>query len=105
MTLPDGQGSITFDGVRRWATLQVARDPGKGPALLSAALALAGLMLSLFVSRRRVWVRASDVGAGRTLVEVGGLARTEGDRLGEEVDALTVELRAAAGEAPPDEED
>ncbi|MGH8939792.1 MAG: cytochrome c biogenesis protein ResB, partial [Actinomycetes bacterium] len=55
MTLPDGS-SITFDGVRRWASLQVARNPGRGPALAAAVLALAGLLLSLFVRRRRVWV-------------------------------------------------
>jgi cytochrome c biogenesis protein len=105
MTLPGGQGTIRFDGVRRWATLQVSRDPGKGPALVSAALALAGLMLSLFVSRRRVWVRASDLGGGRTLVEVAGLARTDSDRLGDEVDDLTAGLRAVAVQEPFDEED
>ena len=59
MTLPDG-ATITFDGVRRWASLQVARNPGTGPALAAAVLALAGLMLSLFVRRRRVWVRVAS---------------------------------------------
>ena len=75
--LPDG-ASITFDGVRRWASLQVARNPGTGPALAAAVLALAGLMMSLFVRRRRVWVRASTTDGGRTLVEVAGLTRHEG---------------------------
>jgi cytochrome c biogenesis protein len=79
MRLPDGAGSITFDGTRRWASLQVARNPGTGPALAAAVLALAGLMLSLFVRRRRVWVRAVTATDGRTLVEVAGLARTEAD--------------------------
>ena len=95
LDLPDGQGSIRFDGVRRFATLQVAHDPGKGPALVAALLALAGLMLSLFVKRRRVWVRAAQDGSGRTLVEVAGLARTEGeerDRLADEVTALASSL-------------
>jgi cytochrome c biogenesis protein len=95
LDLPDGQGSIRFDGVRRFATLQVAHDPGKGPALVAALLALAGLMLSLFVKRRRVWVRVADDGSGRTLVEVAGLARTEGedrDRLADEVSALASSL-------------
>jgi cytochrome c biogenesis protein len=78
MTLPDGAGSITFEGVDRWASLQVARNPGTGPALAAAVLSLAGLMLSLFVRRRRVWVRATEVD-GRTLVEVAGLARNEGE--------------------------
>jgi cytochrome c biogenesis protein len=81
MTLPTGE-SITFDGVRRWASLQVARDPGTGPALGAAVLALAGLMLSLFVRRRRVWVRAVAGPDGRTLVEVAGLARTEAEASG-----------------------
>ena len=95
LDLPDGQGSIRFDGVRRFATLQVAHDPGKGPALVAALLALAGLMLSLFVKRRRIWVRAVADGSGRTLVEVAGLARTEGedrDRLADEVTALARSL-------------
>jgi len=95
LDLPGGQGSIRFDGVRRFATLQVAHDPGKSPALVAALLALAGLMLSLFVKRRRVWVRATQESSGRTLVEVAGLARTEGeerDRLADEVTALASSL-------------
>jgi cytochrome c biogenesis protein len=78
MTLPDGS-TITFDGVRRWASLQVARNPGTGPALAAAVLALAGLMMSLFIRRRRVWVRVGVGEDGRTLVEVAGLARSEAD--------------------------
>jgi cytochrome c biogenesis protein len=103
MQLPGGKGSITFDGVRRWATLQVAHDPGKEPALAAAALALGGLMMSLFVRRRRVWVRATPQAGGRTLVEVGGLARTDGDGLAEEITEITAELKHAssgAGAAP-----
>jgi cytochrome c biogenesis protein len=95
LDLPDGQGSIHFDGVRRFATLQVAHDPGKGPALTAALLALAGLMVSLFVKRRRLWVRATPDGSGRTLVEVAGLTRTEGedrDGLADEVTALARSL-------------
>jgi cytochrome c biogenesis protein len=92
MELPDGS-SITFDGVRRWASLQVTRNPGTGPALAASVLALAGLMLSLFVRRRRVWVRASAAAGGRTLVEVAGLSRTEGEGR----DALADEVAALAG--------
>lgn len=94
MTLPDGAGSITFDGVRRWTALQVSRDPGKEWALLSAAAALAGLMLSLFVRRRRVWVRATAADDGRTLVRVAGLARAEGEGLADEVAEIAEALRA-----------
>jgi cytochrome c biogenesis protein len=106
LDLPGGQGSIRFDGVRRFATLQVAHDPGKSPALISALLALVGLMLSLFVKRRRVWVRVAADGSGRTLVEVAGLARTDGedrDRLGDEVTALARSL-GQAEQAPATDE-
>lgn len=95
MTLPDG-ASITFDGVRRWAALQVARNPGTGPALWAAVLALAGLMLSLFVRRRRVWVRVAARADGRTLVEIAGLARSDGEArevLAAEVAELAREIR------------
>ena len=95
MTLPDG-ASITFDGVRRWASLQVARNPGLGPVLAASVLALAGLMLSLFVRRRRCWVKVSRTEGGRTLVEVAGLARSDGESseaLAEEVAALAAEIQ------------
>jgi len=111
LVLPDGQGSIRFDGVRRFATLQVAHDPGKSPALISALLALVGLMLSLFVKRRRVWVRVAADDSGRTLIEVAGLARTDGedrDRLTDEVTALAralgqAEQTPASGKQAADE--
>ena len=94
MTLPDHQGSITFDGLRRFANFQVSRDPGKGPALIACALALGGLMLSLFVRRRRVWVRAADGGDGRTVVDVAGLARTDSAALADEVEQIAEALGA-----------
>ena len=93
-TLPSGE-TITMDGVRRWASLQVARDPGTTPALGAAMLALAGLMASLFVRRRRVWVRVGTDDGGRTLVEVAGLARTEGvggEGLADELRELLAEI-------------
>ena len=42
--LPDGRGSITFDGVERFAGLSIRTDPGKTLTLVSALLALAGLV-------------------------------------------------------------
>jgi cytochrome c biogenesis protein len=95
-TLPDGLGTITFDGVKQYAALSIARDPGKEIALGSVLVAIAGLLLSLFVPRRRVWVRATDDGDGTTLVEIGGLARTEAGGLETEVDTLRSDLPAAA---------
>ncbi|SFO10991.1 cytochrome c biogenesis protein [Actinomadura madurae] len=72
-TLPDGSGSITFDGLREWTSLSVNHDPGRIPALIAAVLAVLGVATSFMVRRRRVWVRASAGEGGRTVVEVGGL--------------------------------
>ena len=80
LTLPNGQGSVTFIGFSQWATFQISRDPGKGVVLVSVGFMVAGLLLSLRVRRRRYWVRAvpqDHEHAGRTLVEVGGLTRTD----------------------------
>ncbi|MGC5009418.1 cytochrome c biogenesis protein ResB [Streptosporangium sp. DT93] len=96
LTLPGGAGSIEFTGVREWIALQVAYDPGRMPALVSAVLAVAGLVLTLTVRRRRVWVRVHDAssggGGGPRRVEVGGLTRTEGGDFGEEFTEIVSSL-------------
>jgi cytochrome c biogenesis protein len=94
--LPDHLGSITFDSVQQFASFSIAHDPGQSTALVGAVLALAGLMLSLFVRRRRIWVRATAQPDGTTLVWLGGLARAEAGGLAGEVDRLVEQLRAAA---------
>lgn len=73
--LPDGMGSVSFDGIQRWNKIQISRTPGKMVALAGVVLALLGLLLSLFVRPRRVWVRARADGTGGTRVEIGGLDR------------------------------
>jgi cytochrome c biogenesis protein len=74
--LPGGRGSITFDAVRRWAGLSVRYDPGKLLALIGAIAALGGLIASLMIRRRRVFVRVWPAGQ-RTVVSIGGLAKGE----------------------------
>ena len=98
--LPGG-ATLTFHGVKDFAVFQVTYDPGKWLVLGSAIAALTGLVLSLRVRRRRLWVRATPAGAG-TLVEVGGLARTDPEAFAPEVSALAARVAAAA---PPVEEE
>jgi cytochrome c biogenesis protein len=87
--LPGDRGSITFDGVERFAGLSVRSDPGKELTLASALLALAGLITSLVVRRRRVFVRVSPgAGPGRTVVSVGGMAKGDDDTLAEVVEKI-----------------
>jgi cytochrome c biogenesis protein len=78
VNLPRGRGSVEFTGLKQYVTLQVNHDPGKQLALAAAIAAIGSLLLSLFVRRRRVWVRAGRTGDGRTAVEFGGLARSAG---------------------------
>jgi len=77
MKLPDGAGTLTFTGYRQWISLAITYDPGQLPALISGFLALAGLILSFMVRRRRVFVRACAAPDGTTVVDVGGLARSD----------------------------
>jgi cytochrome c biogenesis protein len=77
MKLPDGDGTLTFTGYRQWISLAITYDPGTLPALVAGMTALAGLLLSFFVRRRRMFVRASQGAGGRTVVDVGGLARSD----------------------------
>jgi cytochrome c biogenesis protein len=86
--LPRSAGSVTFEGVRRFATFDIRSDPTQGWALGSGLAALAAVTTSLFVRRRRVWVRVSAGEQGLTTVEVAGLARTEDLRLADEVRAV-----------------
>lgn len=89
MTLPDGAGSITFEkDIKEWAGFQIVQQSGNGWALAGAVFAIAGLAASLFVQRRRVWVRAVEGADGVTVVEMAGLGRTESARVPEELGDL-----------------
>jgi cytochrome c biogenesis protein len=101
--LPGGAGEVTFAGVEQFATFSVARDPGSGLALASAVAAMAGLLLSLFIRRRRLWVRADLDEDGRTVVRVAGLARTENGDPGPDLDALIAALGLTRAGADADE--
>ncbi|MCW2806701.1 MAG: ResB family protein [Marmoricola sp.] len=99
-TLPDGLGSVTFDGVSRYVKLQVSHTPGQKVALAGVVLALVGLLGSLFIRPRRIWVRARREG-GRTLVEVAGLDRSAGGDLSAEIDDLAAALRPPTSPTAP----
>ncbi len=88
LTLDDGT-VIRFDSVRQWVNLQISHDPGQGAVLAFAVLLLIGLGLSLTIRRRRFWVRLTPIdGGARTVVELGGLARTDRAGYGEEFERL-----------------
>ncbi|MEU5213948.1 cytochrome c biogenesis protein ResB [Streptomyces sp. NPDC020742] len=107
MKLPGGDGSITFNGVKTWASFKISHQPGNGLALTGAVGALLGLAGSLFIQRRRVWIRAEQVeenGTTHTVVELAGLGRSESPRLPEELAALAAALEPDAPLSPPTED-
>ncbi|MGW1889232.1 cytochrome c biogenesis protein ResB [Streptomyces sp. NPDC002004] len=101
MKLPNGAGSITFDkGVKQWASFQISQQPGQGWALGGAIAAIGGLAASLFIQRRRIWVRATAGADGVTVVEMAGLGRSESAKLPEELGELAAHLHDRAPTAP-----
>lgn len=83
-TLPDGAGSITFNGVKRYVSLDVHHDPSQAWVAGFAVLSVLGLLTSLFVPRRRVWVKAvprRGAEHGEYDLEYAGLARGEDPNL------------------------
>jgi len=104
----DDRTRITFTGYTQWVSLQTSFDPAQVWALVFAVLLLTGLMTSLVIKRRRVWFRLAPAGPAaavdgavtpepggarggapdRTVVDVGGLARTDQAGYGEEFGTL-----------------
>lgn len=94
-SLSDGT-KVTFDGAEEFVNLQVSHDPAQQWVLVSALTMMAGLLVSLLVKRRRIWLRAypgeASDGVRRTVVEMGGLARTDQAGWGGEFDRLRERL-------------
>jgi cytochrome c biogenesis protein len=105
-TLPEGKGTISFDGVKRYVGVDIHHNPGQLYVLIFALLAVAGLITSLYINRRRVWVRTGTHEDGRTMVEYGLLARGEDHRLAAEAAAvrklLSEEWQLEADDSDPD---
>ena len=70
---PDGL-QVDFPGLKQYTVLTLASDPGVPIVAVAAGLILAGLIPSLYVNRRRVWLRATPAERGGVRVELAGLA-------------------------------
>ncbi|WP_456826508.1 cytochrome c biogenesis protein ResB [Cellulomonas sp. P5_E12] len=102
--LPDGLGTLTFNGLPRYVALDLRHDPALPFVLVFALLAFAGLATSLFAPRRRVWLRfAPGAGEGdrRTVVTAAGLARGDDVGLQPELDRVLAETLARSDDRPP----
>lgn len=112
--LPNGLGSVTFEdvspdagdpdaaaddysqSVSRFASFDIHDDPSQAWVLVFAVLVLGGLLVSLFVPRRRMWVKAARRPDGTVVLEYAGLARGEDPGLEEAVRAFA-DKHAGAG--------
>ncbi|HEX5597003.1 MAG TPA: cytochrome c biogenesis protein ResB [Micromonosporaceae bacterium] len=95
-TLDDGS-FVEFLGTRPYITLSVRHGPGAWIMLTSSAVMIAGLMASLFGRRRRVWFRVTpaeeSTTVGSSLVEAGGLPRTDYSGFADEFTQLVAAVK------------
>lgn len=84
---------VRFDAVTDFVSLQLSYDPAQIWVLVFAITMMAGLLVSLIVRRRRVWVKIRhSATSGLVSIEFGGLARTDNAGWGEEFDRLVTRL-------------
>jgi len=83
--LPNDLGSVELTSIPRFASFDVSHDPSKVPVLVFAILVIAGLVTSLFVPRRRMWVSARTDDDGTTTIEYAALARGDDPNLDDAV--------------------
>lgn len=90
-TLNDGT-VVRFDGAVPFINVQVSHDPAQVWVLVWSMTMMAGLVVSLIVRRRRIWVRISPAQPGTVSVELGGLARSDNSGWGDEFERLAARL-------------
>jgi cytochrome c biogenesis protein len=92
---------VSFTDLKQYSVFTLARDPGVPVVAVGAALLLCGLVPSLYVTRRRVWVRAAPAGPGTTRVELAGLALQGKAAFEGELARLARNIERGAGPSPP----
>jgi cytochrome c biogenesis protein len=90
---------VTFDGYTQWVNFQISHNPGQNYLLLAAAGMVTGLLGSLAIRRRRIWLRLTPQPTveepTRVAMDVGGLARSDSGNFTTEFSALLAHLRTA----------
>ncbi|MCV7384992.1 cytochrome c biogenesis protein ResB [Mycolicibacter longobardus] len=89
--LDDGT-RVRFDGAVPFVNIQLSHDPAQLWVLVFAMTMMAGLVVSLVVRRRRIWIRITPGESSTVNVELGGLARTDNSGWGDEFERLSTKL-------------
>jgi cytochrome c biogenesis protein ResB len=89
-----GDREYLFEGRREFAGIQVRRDPGANFIWVAAGLLLAGLLITFYVPRLRLWARVrSRETVVAALAERRGVFQSEVKQLVQELGATTIEGR------------
>jgi cytochrome c biogenesis protein len=103
-TFADGV-QVSFNGWVPWASMQVSHDPTEDYLLLAAVAMVLGLLASLGVRRRRLWLRITPSSGppdqSPTVVSIGGLARSDSGNFTTEFAALLERLHGVATPSEP----
>jgi cytochrome c biogenesis protein len=95
-----GELRLSFPELRHYSVLLISRDVGIPVVLAAAILVLVGLIPSLYVSRRKVWIRA-EAAPGGALLKIGGFSLQRKDSFEEEFDRIVRDIGGSRkAEAP-----
>lgn len=94
--LPEGLGTVTFESLPRFAALDLRYDPSLTALLVSSVLAMVGLFGSLFLPRRRLWVRLAPGPDGGTRLSAAALARGDDPGLAADLERVLGAVGPAA---------
>jgi cytochrome c biogenesis protein len=86
--LPQNLGSVTWDGLKRYASLDIDYNPMQVWVLIFAILAFTGLISSLLIPRRRIFSRKTETG-----YELAAMAKHDDPKLDELLEQLTLGLK------------
>jgi cytochrome c biogenesis protein len=94
--LPGSRASVEFSELRRFISVDIHRDPTQIPVALCAGLIMLGLVVSLFITRRRVWIRVVGAKGSTSMVEFAALARGDDPGLARELKDLVANFSQEA---------
>ncbi|MCI9887085.1 cytochrome c biogenesis protein ResB [Micrococcales bacterium 31B] len=97
ITLPNGLGTVTFNGAKRYAAFDIKYDPAGQAALIFMFVSIAGLITSIFVPRRRMWFKVVPLAGGAFALEAAALARSEDPSLETALDDMAERLGLGVG--------
>jgi len=87
--------AFSFGGLasKMYTGLQVAKDPGVNVVWLGCLLLTAGMMISFFVSHRRIWIRLTEGLKGKVEITAGGTANRNRPAFEKTFAAVVTEIR------------